>query len=291
MTKRQNPNSNYYVPARPKQQKRPLGCLVRVLIAIFVIGAIYFWVTYKPSGRAIDLSPAIANFTGEPNMQIKQTGSEQTAYGSITQYSGKLSNGDTAYFDVDSKGNLKGFFRGNQPSSEVLISIEQARKTALDFASAHYPDSSWLQSVQINENLTGTNGSSNRFYTFMWVNQDPNSGAYLPQTLKIEINAQTGQVDSYLAVNEPVTISTVPAINQEKATEIAFKTLPSTPEFKVAEISLLVTTVPIYENNGQQALVWRITLVAEPDETGYITGATVFVNAQTGEVLLIDPFV
>ena len=255
-----------------------------------IVGGIYIWLTYKPSGRAVDLAPAISSFTGETELIIKQTGVDQTSYGAVKQYYANLANGDQAYFNVDENGTVTSFFRANQPNGEVRISVERARKTAMDFATARYPDLSWLDTVQPSENLTGTDGSSNRFYSLRWIRQDPKSGAILPQMLKIEVNAQTGQVDRCSMLNEPVTVSTMPTIDQQTAIQTALSVLPETPAFEVAEVLLTVTTIPIYEPNGQQALVWRITVTAKPDKTGYVAGAVIFIDAQTGNVLLVDSF-
>jgi hypothetical protein len=288
---RRSSDSNYLSPAlQPKRRSRFWGCLWRIFGVFLIAGGIYFVLTYKTSGRAADLVPAISTFTGEPNMIIKQTGVEQASYGSVKRYSGNLANGDQAYFDIDDNGAVTSFLRAKQPNGEVRVSKEQARETALDFAATHYRDLSWMDTAQINENLTGTDGSSNRFYTFQWVSQDPRSGATLPQMLKIEVNAQTGQVDRTLMVNEPVTISTIPSINKQTAIQTALSALPKTPKFEVVEVSLTVATVPLYEPNGKQALIWTVTVTAKPDKTGYVAGATVFIDAQTGEVLLVDPF-
>ena len=290
--KRSNSNLNNYPPAlKPKHANRWSGCLFKLLIVLIVASSLYVWLTYQPSGRAADLAPAISSFTGESEILIKQTGVEQTTYGTVKQYSANLENGDQVYFDVDKNGAVTSFFRAKQPNGEVRISIEQAKETAIDFATSHYQDLSWLDTAQVSENLTGSNGSTNRFYTFVWTRQDSQSGAYLPQMLKIEVNAQTGQVDSCSMLNEPITISTIPAINRKTATQTAVSALPKAPTFEVAEILLTITTIPIYEPNGQQALVWRITVIAQPDETGYVAGAVIFIDAQTGEILLIDPFV
>src|SRR3989304_3335652 len=162
---RSHSDPNYWSPApRPRQRTRFSGCFLRVLGVLMIVGGIYIWLTYKPSGRAVDLAPAISSFTGETELIIKQTGVDQTSYGAVKQYYANLANGDQAYFNVDENGTVTSFFRANQPNGEVRISIERARKTAMDFATARYPDLSWLDTVQPSENLTGTEGSSNRFY-------------------------------------------------------------------------------------------------------------------------------
>jgi hypothetical protein len=287
-----SPSGPNYWSSSPQAKKRARfsGCVWRLLAILMILGGIYFWLAYKPSGRAAELAPAIASFTDDPEMIIQQTDIEQTSYGSVKQYSGNLSDGDQAYFDVDENGAVTSFLRAKQPNGEVRISMEQARKIATEFAVTRYQDLSWLDTAQMDESLTGTDGSNNRFYTFQWIVQDPLSGAYLPQMLKIGVNAQTGQVDRSLLLNEPVTISTTPSINKQTAINTVLSALPETPKFEVADASLTVTTVPFYEPNGEQALVWSITVAAKPDKTGYVAGAVIFIDAQTGEVLLVDPF-
>lgn len=285
-----NPN-NYPPRVKSKRRNSMSGCLSKFLIGLIVLGGLYIWFTYQPSGHAADLAPAISSFTGEPDIFVKQTGTEQTSYGRIKQYSANLANGDQVYFDVDKNGAVASFFRSKQPNGEVRITLEQARKKASNFAATHYKNLSWLDTAQISENLTGMNGSSNRFYSFRWINQDSGSGAYLPQMLKIDINAQTGQVDSCTMLNEPITVSTMPAIDQKTAIQTALSALPETPIFEVSKVLLTVTTIPVYKANGEQALVWSVAVTAKPDKTGYVAGAVIFIDAQTGKILSIDPFV
>lgn len=286
-----NPN-NYPHRVKSKRRNNMSGCLSKLLlILLIVLGGLYIWSIYQPSGYATELAPAISSFTGEPDIFVKQTGTEQTTYGRIKQYSANLANGDQVYFDVDKNGDVANFFRAKQPNGEVRITLEQARKKATDFAATHYKNLSWLDSAQISENLTGTNGSSNRFYTFRWINQDPESGAYLPQVLKIDINAQTGQIDNCTMLNEPITVSTMPAIDQKTAIKTALSAIPETPIFEASKVLLIVTTIPIYKPNGEQTLVWCVTVTAKPDKTGYVAGAVIFIDAQTGKILSIDPFV
>ena len=49
-----------------------------------------------------------------------------------------------------------------------------------------------------------------------------------------------------------------------------------------------VSTIPIYAPEGEQALLWQVILVMPEDEQGFSPGLSVFLDAQTGEVLYIS---
>lgn len=119
---------------------------------------------------------------------------------------------------------------------------------------------------------------------------DPQSGAALPQEVRVRVNAQTGKVDSYSSLNVPVTVSTQPAVNRERAVQEALQAVKGLEEAQVVATALFVSTLPVFEPNGKQALLWSVVVEGEPDTSGYTPGASVFLDAQSGQVVHIEPY-
>jgi uncharacterized membrane protein YkoI len=273
-------------PPPKKQPGRRGGCLVYLLLLVFLTG-LALWYFYGTERKAADAAPAIVAFTGESGILVKPVERKESQFGAIKTYSAQLSDGAPVTFDVDeSTGQVVGFFRSGQTSHETRIDQQQALQIAIEFGTTRYQDAGIFSSAPAQARLV-TGGDSNYYY-FNWVKADPSTGAFLPQAVKIQVNAQTGQVDSYYTVFQHVTISLNPQITRESAEQIALNAMTNLPGAQIRESLLTVSTVPIHEANGQQSLIWVVTLQGASDN-GYDLGVVVYIDAMTGTILLVEP--
>lgn len=234
---------------------------------------------------------SIRDFSGEPNLTLEEGEPHSTAFGEAQAYFARLSNGDRVRFETDVEtGEVIGFFRYEQPAQTVVIDLEEAQATALACAKDHYNgfDEAGLESIQ--PELIDHGDKSPKFYFFWWIQTDPTSGAFLPNEVRVRVNAETGQVDSYASLRVQVTVSTQPQTDEQSAHDVALNAVKDLPGAQVVDATLAVSTLPVYEPNGEQALLWQVVVEGTPDATGYTPGAFVFIDAQSGEVVHIEPF-
>lgn len=244
-----------------------------------------------PTATAAEVSESIRRFAGEPELALVEGVARATAFGASRDYTAVLSTGDAVRFDVDVRtGEVTGFLRLNQTSGAVVVGLDQARDAALAFARAHYAgfDESVLRPERAE--LVDPGADSPKYYALWWVQVDPISGAYLPNEVQVRVNAESGQIDSYSSLRVDLTVSTQPQIDREAAVDLALQAVQGLEGASVVSATLAVSTLPVYEPNGRQALLWRVVVSGTPDATGYTPGASVFVDAQSGEIVHIEPF-
>lgn len=274
--------------SRSLQPRRGKGCSgVFYLLVLLLLAGVAIWYFYVAERKAADVAPAIVAFTGEADLRVKQGERKDAQFGAIQTYSAQLSGGDPVTFDIDrNTGQIVGFFRSKQTSLETRIDQQQALQIAMDFGVMRYQDPGLLVSSPLESKLL-SNGNTN-YYFFSWVKVDPATGAFLPQAVKIQVNAQTGQVDSYYAVFQNVTIPLTPQIERGAAEQIALGAVTNFPGVQIRESILTVSTVPINQPGGQQTLIWLVTLQGASDN-GYAPGLVVYIDAMTGTILFMEP--
>ncbi|MBN1315223.1 MAG: hypothetical protein JXA42_07140 [Anaerolineales bacterium] len=58
----------------------------------------------------------------------------------------------------------------------------------------------------------------------------------------------------------------------------------------VVGTTLFVSTLPVFEPGGGQALLCCLVVEGTPDPSGYTPGAYIFLDAQSGEVVRVEPY-
>jgi hypothetical protein len=262
--------------------------LARWSIVIFLLTGISC--SLLPTFSKGEAVPAISAFAGEPDLRVEKGEVQAMAFGQQAQvYEGNIRNGDKVRFEMDTKtGEVVGFFRFNQTGEEVKVDQSTAQTNALAFVKQHYPNFKNLNPILERAELIKQGNLAS--YFFLWVRIDPASGAYLPDMVSIRVNASTGQVDSYLSRQVAVTISTTPATSKNQALEIAQTQSAAIPDAKVISSNLMVATLPLNEPDGEQALLWYIVIQGAPDAQDIVPGCIIIIDAQTGEVISVDPF-
>jgi hypothetical protein len=245
----------------------------------------------------------IRTFLEDPDVSLTPGELRSIAFGQqIRIYWAIFKDNTRARFEVNQQtGEVIGFLRLGPAPQRVMIDRETAQATALAFAEQHYrgfvtsrtPGEKIMQLVQATGALwlSNTEKEGPKFYSFQWVETDPNSGAMLPSEVRIWVNAETGQVDSYDSLRIAVTVSTQPQIDKATAYDIALEALgmaESAPEeTRRIEGTLAVSTVPVHEPDGNQALLWRVVVEHRVEESGDTVKDVVFIDAHTGEVVHI----
>lgn len=275
-----------------KNKKSTTGCsrtlVLLFLIVILIIGCIWAILPglEKP---ATQVSPEIVDILGDPEYRVRHTQVKTTPYRKLHEYTTTLDDGTEMFFDVDpDTQDLLGLYRSGQESSSVNLDLAAAQTIAEKFVQAHYPHPESLQFMQLQSELSQFIGK--KVYVFEWIMLDNTSGARLPSSIRIQVNAENGQVDSYVGIHEVVTVSTKPKVTQTEAENLALSLVTKYPNMQVTHCTLAVATLPLFEPSGTQALVWQIRVQGPSDENGTIPGGDVYVNALSGEVVAAIPF-
>lgn len=248
----------------------------------------------KPTSAPTPVQPPVPAarsriFAGVPLADAQADGTRMTGFGEVQTYQGRLENGEKVAFALDSKtGDLRTFYRFEQQSALALIDLETAKKAAVEFASEHYPGFKVAAFEQVRAELVSPAASSPKVYSFHWVQIDPGSKAVLPNEVRVRVNAETGQVDSYSALRVDVTVPTRPKVNMARAKKLALKAVAEIADGQVIDSTLFVSTLPVYEPNGKQALLWAVIVQGQAVTEGYSPQAMIYLDALTGQVVHVE---
>jgi len=284
-------------PAAPKgpgffsRHKKALlvACLVVLVVAAAAVAAVFLVPRYFGEGaqrrKAVH---AIAEFAGH-KVDADYRGKQAYLGGEVMRFTSTTTAGPVDYY-VDPKTNrVMRMDDFNSPAYQVKIDEAAAQKTATDFARAHFADFAIAGLQATSAGLVDHGENTEKYFAYTWIGKDPQSGAILPVAVSVRVGATDDQVFSYNSVDVPVTVSTQPKVSQDQAEQAALAAAKGVPKAKVKSTTLAVATDPPNDPRGRQALVWQV-VVEGSSAAGYATGAFVYVDAQSGKVLKVDPF-
>lgn len=273
--------------------RRRGGCIqtLGVILLVGLIAMAAWWLWRSSQDRpAAEVSPELQTMMRQPNVRVRAAGESATPYGTLLRYTANTQADGEVHFDVDKSGAVVGFFREGQRSNPVVLSLAQARSKAVEFGREHFPDPALLETQPQVAQLVTTQDEA-RYYRFVWFKRDEAAGAFLPQSLQIEVNAQSGRVDSYNRLYELTSVDTRPSVTQDTAEATVLSALtPYLDSIRATETTLVVTRPVWKEGGGDQQLIWYIHVTGAPDEeTGVTPGGFVAVDALTGTIADIEP--
>lgn len=268
--------------------------LILVIIVALIFGRLAFLVLSGGAARSAGgydgpEAQSARLFTKDGFLNFVDRGVRSYPFGQVRQLETTLRDGSRALYEVDVESKeVCGFFHYDQAADEVKIDKERAALIATGFARTHYSHFDEIGFVLARESLVDSGLYGDKYYSFEWRKFDQESGAILPYMVRVRVNAATGQVDSYLSLRKELKVSTLPRVSREEAERLALEALGKNRQ--VVQAELAVSTVPLHQPESRQALLWRITLEGEQDRMGYTPGETVFIDAHSGEVVHIEPY-
>lgn len=233
------------------------------------------------------VSSEIASFLDDSELDIAKVRKRTTAYGDVHVYKAELRTGGSVLFDVDDEGKIIGFMRLDQNGTTVNLSQNEAISIAVTFASRSYPDPSLLSLPPDEAELVELQ-ANNKYYVIKWIGKDKGSGALLPQSIQMQVNAQTGEINSFGYIYEPVLIDTEPSITETMAKQIALDAsqgVYSSPSSDHA--ILLVSNYPFMEAKSKQSLLWQVIIIGD-DDVEFVPQLVVYIDAITGEIKQLE---
>ena len=261
---------------------------ILLLLALGVTGV--WWLLDRskiPSTSKV--SSEISNFVQESDFTVKRLRDHDTSSGKVHVYQAEMKSGETVLFDVDEDGSVVGFLRLGRKANTVSLSQEEAASVAKAFAKQRYADPPLLDLTPDEAELVDAQ-EDKKYYLFQWIKKDMRSGALLPQSVQVQVNAQTGEIDGYAFIDEPVTVDTLPDTGRLSAERVALDVVReyiAAPS--VEETKLIVTNFPLLDPNGKQTLIWQIDIIGgKPGEIDIIPEVLVLLDANTGEILQVE---
>lgn len=271
-------------------KRRPrISCLVVLLTLLILAGGIWALINFGPYQSAANISPEMAAFLGQPGEVVERLRYKDTSSGKIGQYKASLGTGETAYFDIDKDKKVVGYFLAGQHAKSVIVQKEQAITIARQFAVQHYPDGELLNEPPETANLISSQEDS-RYYQIQWIKRDKATNARLPQSVEVQVNAQTGVVIGYQRIYQANLPAVVINVTKEAASETSIKTMQQyfdQPE--MVEADLIVTTIPINDPKGILKPVWQVRVRGKSDTPEVVPEAVVLIDAVTGILIQIIP--
>jgi Zn-dependent metalloprotease len=105
-----------------------------------------------------------------------------------------------------------------------------------------------------------------------------------PSVIDVVINPDTGDLLSYVGINRDVSIPLGYKISKEQAINSAID------HFKGIDIQNIESKLKVwYDDEGSQKLIWFVTILGSHDYM--VEGGTVFIDANSGEIIEIDEFI
>ena len=207
--------------------------------------------------------------------------------GSIVEYEAYDENNNLIrIYRDEGTGRTIGFVVLAPIAKKVILSESDAYKIALELASkVPFIDFSSLILIQkelIQDPVVLNNPDAGNYYSFIWKTLDPISRAELFQTIKIDVNAETGQIVFFSSHDlGKVTISTTPQVNESSAKNIVMNaTKNQTDKVDIYSTRLFVHKI----TDNQQQLLWEI-VVKSLDSSLEEKVAWVYIDALTGETI------
>ncbi|EHQ36769.1 hypothetical protein [Methanoplanus limicola] len=168
------------------------------------------------------------------------------------------------------------------------LSKDESLKIAEEFALKHYSNFKNMNMELTNSEKLEGNYDKTR-YLFSWYEiQRSASGlkVYMPNYVTIAVEG--GEIIGYIGIERDTQISLDPNLSEDTAIEIGTETIGiPTNDIKTAKYDNKLA-VSYYE--GRQHLTWVINVDNGKDSWGYAWGGQAIIDAQTGEVLMENPY-
>jgi len=154
-----------------------------------------------------------------------------------------------------------------------------AERQAEQFARTHF----WgFDQLQLVDRSTRT-GETGPIHSFKWTQVAAGSGAELPVSVSVAVSGRSGQVFWYLGQRDPLKINPNPAIERDRAQEIAANWLQTRDTRWDLTQPASVRLQVLFDDDDQQQLVWSVTYRALQD--GPRSSIRLLVDGQTGQIL------
>jgi hypothetical protein len=159
-------------------------------------------------------------------------------------------------------------------SSQITISQDAALKIATTYVTTHYQNFT-AKRMQLADAALLDHGITKE-YQFVW--RQVIGDVITPNFVLVQINPDSGKVNSYIGISREIEVPVKPAVSQEESVAIASKAFPTINATAInAELGV------DYPEKDTQKLLWVIKIQGKSDDN-VMQGGMVVIDAQTGYI-------
>lgn len=173
------------------------------------------------------------------------------------------------------------FDSARENSRDIRLDQAAAEATAKAYAEAKY-DGFAEKTMRLIESNLVSHGDAGSEYSYIW--REEIKGVLTPNTVAVNLNPNTGEVISYLGIQREIQCQLEPALSRDEALKVAAGQFPG---IRVTDATTDLSVE--YTRPDTQMLTWVMTMRGEPEDH-VLQGGLVVIDAQTGEVLMVSPY-
>jgi uncharacterized membrane protein YkoI len=172
---------------------------------------------------------------------------------------------------------------------DVILTLQEAQEIAEQYAKDHSSlfatTDMYLRDAELLDH-----GDGGKEYQFIWVQKI--GKVMTPNKVVVSINPETGGVIGFAEINKDISVTDLtPNISADEAKEKALKQFNPMVLTSPIETTLKIDFVGHDVLRNNQKLLWEVRIMGDPiNSTDCGRGGIVQIDAKTGEVLNIDPW-
>lgn len=250
-----------------------------------------------PMATAEDARASVREFEKTPGMQLEQKRTMSTPRGEIYEMASDngryFVNAKTgavelaSYYPLSTKPDLLSFSSKTARVSTSMqsdpVTMEQAYTIAQNYAGKNYRNFN-NRIMVLTESTLIDHGAGGKTYYFTWMEKI--NAVTVPNGIVITVNADTGQVMSYVALDQSISADIDPSILKSNAINTAISAFSPMKQPFDSKADLAV----IIPDGKTQTLVWSVDITGSPQNAD-VHGGRVFIDAHSGEILKVNSFV
>ena len=259
--------------------RKSIKLSIIAVLCIFLIASYATAVSVKTPIGINEAEKNAAAFLENPNIQLKYEYEYKSDSGSSYVFS--TGNGQVYVNMYTGTVERATFYDAKKSSESVAIDMDQAEKIAREYAIKKYEGFDNMNMLLIESELLN-HGDGGYEYSFVY--REMIDDVFSPNAVVINLNANSGDVMSYMSKHNEIVIDTKSKISREDAIISAKAVFPK-KDLKVNDSYLSIE----YTKPEVQSLIWVVILEGESvDDMLY--GGVVVVDAISGDVILVSPY-
>lgn len=172
------------------------------------------------------------------------------------------------------------FSHAQKDSHGIRLDPAGAEAVAMAYAGEKYSVFAEKNMQLIESNLLSHSDEGSE-YTYVW--REEVEGVLTPNTVVVNLE-ENGDVTSYIGIQREIQCTLEPKVTRNEAQKIAAGQFP---KIRVTDATADLSIE--YTQPGMQALTWVVTMKGEPEDY-VLQGGLVVIDAQTGDVLMVSPY-
>lgn len=253
----------------------PITAIICLVVAVSVVSA-----TGANAPNGVDTAKGKAqDFLNAPDATVQYQKTERLNLGEYYVFG----TGDGQVYVNARTGVIERatFDSARKDSHEIRLDRAAAEAAARAYAEEKY-SSFAKKSMQLTRSNLVSHGDAGSEYSYIW--REEISGVLTPNTVVVNLNPSTGEIVSYIGIQREIECPLEPKLSRDEALKIAAGQFPG-----IRVTGATADPSVEYTRPDTQTLTWVITMKGEPEDH-VLQGGLVVIDAQTGEVLMVSPY-